>query len=142
MENAIYSVTKDFTVEFYDVDSMDVVWHGNYVKFMEVGRCALLDDIGYGYKEMVADGYVFPVTDIKLKYKISLKFGEKCSIRSTLTEYENCMKISYEIFNSKGELAAKGSTTQMAVKISTGESKFTCPELFVERVEKKIGKRQ
>ena len=35
----------EFRVEFYDVDSMGVVWHGNYVKYMELGRCALLDKI-------------------------------------------------------------------------------------------------
>ena len=48
MEICEFMVTKkiketvDFQVEFYDVDSMQVAWHGNYVKFMEVARCALL----------------------------------------------------------------------------------------------------
>ncbi|MBQ2464452.1 MAG: hypothetical protein II507_05635 [Treponema sp.] len=35
-----------FNVEFYDVDSMRIVWHGNYVKYMEASRCALLNKIG------------------------------------------------------------------------------------------------
>ena len=60
--------STEFKVEFYDVDSMGVVWHGNYVKYMELGRCALLDKIGYGYNEMKESGYAFPVTSIKLKY--------------------------------------------------------------------------
>ena len=33
----------DITVEFFDVDSLQVVWHGNYLKYMERARCALLD---------------------------------------------------------------------------------------------------
>jgi len=31
----------ELTVEFFDVDSMQVVWHGNYLKYMERARCAL-----------------------------------------------------------------------------------------------------
>ena len=31
--------TIEFQIEFYDVDSMQVAWHGNYAKFMEVARC-------------------------------------------------------------------------------------------------------
>jgi acyl-CoA thioester hydrolase len=59
----------EFKVEFYDVDSMDIVWHGNYVKYFEKARCALLDKIGYGYQEMRASGYAFLVTDLRAYYQ-------------------------------------------------------------------------
>ena len=71
----------EFRVEFYDVDSMGVVWHGNYVKYMELGRCALLDKIGYGYNEMKASGYAFPVASVKLKYIKPLIFRQSLSPR-------------------------------------------------------------
>ena len=38
--------------EFHDLDPMNVVWHGNHVRFLEVGRRALLNRIGYGYEAM------------------------------------------------------------------------------------------
>ena len=38
-------------VPFYDLDPMNVVWHGNYVKYLEVARCDLLSKIGYTYDE-------------------------------------------------------------------------------------------
>ena len=50
--------------QFYDVDSMNVVWHGNYVKYFETARCALLGEIGYGYEAMRADGYAYPIVKI------------------------------------------------------------------------------
>jgi acyl-CoA thioester hydrolase len=31
-------------VPFFDIDTMNVVWHGHYVKYLEVARCALLDN--------------------------------------------------------------------------------------------------
>ena len=63
MRNAKICEEIVFPVEFYDVDSMRVVYHGNYVNYMEKGRCALLDKIGFGYHEMEKAGYMFPVVD-------------------------------------------------------------------------------
>ncbi|MCK9171067.1 MAG: acyl-CoA thioesterase [Treponema sp.] len=136
METKTVSAEIVFPVEFYDVDSMRVVWHGNYVKYLEKCRCALLDSIGYGYMQMVDDGYAFPVTDIKIKYIRSLRFGETARVKAVLVEYENRIKINYEIYNDKtGILTTKAESTQMAVNISTGESSFICPETFIKKVE-------
>lgn len=127
---------KKVTAEFFDVDAMNVVWHGNYVKFMEVARCSLLDKIGYGYKEMVKDGYAYPITSINLKYVKSVYFADTVNIKTYLVEYENCIKIKYEIFNENGELCTKAESTQMALKLDTKESCFECSPAFVQRVEK------
>ena len=56
----------EFQIEFYDVDSMQIAWHGNYVKYMEVARCALLSKIGYDYNEMRRSGYIWPVVDLHI----------------------------------------------------------------------------
>lgn len=136
MPESFISAEIEFKVEFYDVDSMDVVWHGNYVKYMESARCALLDKIGFGYNEMVKHGYAFPITSIKVKYVNSLRFGEAVRMKASLLEYENRIKIGYEIFNQAGEICTKAESVQMAVKIDTWESSFVCPEVFIERVEK------
>lgn len=135
VDKEIFSVEKKFKVEFYDVDSMDIVYHGNYVKFLEVGRCALLDEIGYNYLNMREDGYSFPVVDLRIKYVKSLHFNEVAAIRSSITEFENCLKIKYVIMNSKGETVTKAETTQMTVRQSDGESLFVCPSQFVNLVK-------
>ena len=125
-----------FKIEFYDVDSMKIAWHGNYVKFIEKGRCALLDKIGYGYLQMIEDNFAFPVVDLKIKYIRPLAFGEIARITSTLIEYENRLKIRYEIYNDKtGELCTKAESTQIAVNMKTGETRFICPDKLIKRVE-------
>lgn len=138
MKGTLLEVEKEFRVEFYDVDSMDIAYHGNYVRFMEVGRCALLDEVGYNYISMRDDGYAFPVVDIKVRYMKSLKFNETAKIVSGVTEYENCLKLKYEIYNSKGELATRAESTQMAVRSDTGESLFVCPQIFIEKMKAAI----
>ena len=46
----------EILVPFFDVDTMNVVWHGHYVKYLEVARCALLDKIGHNYTAMLEAG--------------------------------------------------------------------------------------
>lgn len=138
MKGSYFTVEKEFKVEFYDVDSMDIAYHGSYVRFMEVGRCALLDELGYNYIAMKEEGYAFPVVDMKIRYMKSLHFNETARIVSGITEYENCLKISYEIYNRKNELTTKAETSQMAVVGRTGESLFVCPKTLIEKVRARI----
>ena len=125
----------EFTVEFYEVDSMRIVWHGNYIQYFEKARCALLGKIGYGYREMEESGWAFPVTAISAKYISSLRFQDRVRARATLTEYENCIKIKYELYNAaSGQLCTKGESTQMAVEMPSWESRIVCPKIFTDKV--------
>lgn len=135
LEKAVVTQQIVFPVEFYDVDSMRIVWHGNYVQFMEKVRCALLNRIGFNYIDMENAGVEFPVVDVRVKYIRSLHFGENVRALAGLTEYENCIKIAYEFYNDDtGELTTIAESTQMAVNMKTGETMFVCPDIFIERV--------
>ena len=138
MEKVLLEAEMPFKVEFYDVDTMGVVWHGNYIKYMEAVRCILLDKIGYGYSEMMKEGFAFPVITINLKYVRSLVFGENAVIKAYLLEYKDRLRIKYEVLNSAGMVATKGETVQIAVDWNTKETQFESPELFVQRVEETI----
>lgn len=138
MEKVLLEAEMLFKVEFYDVDTMGVVWHGNYIKYMEAVRCVLLDKIGYGYSEMMKEGFAFPVITINLKYVRSLVFGENAVIKAYLLEYKDRLRIKYEVLNSAGMVATKGETVQIAVDWNTKETQFESPELFVQRVEETI----
>ena len=51
---SVVSAATTVRAQFYDLDPMNIVWHGNYAKFFEIGRCALLSKIGYDYRAMEA----------------------------------------------------------------------------------------
>jgi len=126
----------EFSVEFYDVDSMQIVWHGNYIKYFEVARCVLLDKIKFGYSEMAKSGFAWPVVDVRVKYVRTLMFQQKARIRATILEYENRLRIAYRIFDAvTGELLTKGESIQMAVEVSTMNSCFVSPPCLTEKVE-------
>jgi acyl-CoA thioester hydrolase len=129
------SAEVKFTVEFYEVDSMEVVWHGNYVNYLERARRALLNRIGYNYQAMKESGFAFPVTDVSLKFIRPLRFGETVQVRAILDEYENMLRIKYELFNAAGELTTKGVSTQMAFDMKKNDSCFVCPQILIDKVE-------
>jgi acyl-CoA thioester hydrolase len=133
-ENLINAETE-FRVEFCDVDSMFVVWHGNYMRYFEIARHALLKKIGFSYPVIAECGYLFPVASVSIKYLRSFHLDDLVRARATLTEWENCIKIRFELFNEDGELCTKGESTQMCVNVRTGESSFVCPKALTDRVE-------
>jgi acyl-CoA thioester hydrolase len=126
----------EITVEFYDLDPLRIVWHGNYLNYFEVGRRALLEKIGYSYDEMEKSGYAFPVIEISAKYLGSLRFKDRARVKAILMEYENRLMIRYEIRNVQtGQLTTKGSSTQMAFDIKNDDSCFVCPSILIKKVE-------
>jgi acyl-CoA thioester hydrolase len=132
----------EFRVEFYDVDSMRVAWHGAYPKFFELGRCALLDKLGYGYDEMEASGYAWPVVSMSLKYLRPLAFKQVARVKASLLDYDNRIRIGFLIYDpTDGATYTKGESVQMAVDMKTRESLLASPECFLSRVRAALGER-
>ena len=125
--------------EFYDLDPMQVVWHGNYPRFLELGRNALLDRLGYGYAEMTAGGWAFPVVELRLKYLRVIKLGQRLRVRAGLVEWENRLVVDYEILDAEsGELLTKGRSIQVAVSAGNGELSFVSPPELLERAQRAL----
>lgn len=134
-KKALISAFVDIKVPFYDVDSMRVVWHGHYVKYIEDARCELLDKLDYNYLAMEASGYIWPIVDMRLKYVASAKFGNTVRVFAHLVEYESRMKIEYEVYDlESGVILNKSHTVQVAVKIADEEMQFESPSVFTDKV--------
>lgn len=132
-------VDSEMVVPFYDVDSMAVVWHGHYVKYLEVARCALLDHIGYNYTQMKAAGYAWPVIDMQLRYARSAHFGQRLRIRAELVEWQNRLKLHYLVSDAaSGERMTRASTVQVAVRLADGEMQLVSPQTFIDAVERHL----
>jgi acyl-CoA thioester hydrolase len=131
----VISAETTVKVQFYDLDPMQVVWHGNYVRFLEQARCALLDKIGYNYAQMDQSGYVWPIVDMRLKYVRPARFGQELRLVATLREYENRLRIDYRVLDAdSGETLTKAETVQVAVIAKTGELCLESPPALLDRV--------
>jgi acyl-CoA thioester hydrolase len=125
----------EIEIQFYDLDPMQIVWHGNYVKYLEVARCALLDKIDYNYNQMRDSGYAWPVIDVSLRYIGSAVFGQRIKVRAEIVEHENRLKIDYLITDAaSGKRLTRASTSQVAVAIATGEMCFISPDILFHKL--------
>jgi len=129
------SAEVEIEIPFFDVDPMQVAWHGHYVKYFEVARCALLRKFDYDYPKMEQSGYHFPVVEIYLRYVSPARYGQVVLARAELLEYENRLKIDYTITDSQsGEIVTKATTTQVAVDQQRGEMCFVSPQVLLDKV--------
>jgi acyl-CoA thioester hydrolase len=132
---ARWSAEVEIQVQFYDLDPMEVVWHGNYVKYLEVARCALLDAIGYNYAEMKASGYMWPIIEMNLRYAAPATFGQRLRLRAEIVEWENRLRIDYLVSDAAtGRRLNRATTTQVAVDIASGEMCFVSPPILFQKL--------
>jgi len=134
---ALISETYKLVVPFFDVDSMNIVWHGHYSKYLELARCKLLDRIGYNYSDMKRSGYSFPIIDMHLKYIQPLVFEQNIEIIATLKEWQYQLKIAYLIQDADtGQRLTKATTKQAAVDMKLNAMRLECPQELISKVEK------
>ena len=89
-------------VRFVETDMMGVVHHANYLRWFEMGRVAYLRAAGVDLNELLADGIVFPITDVQVKYKKSCTFDDEFEVQTTLVELIPVkMDFRYQVINLK-----------------------------------------
>lgn len=130
--------TFTFKAEFYDVDSMNVVWHGNYIRYLEFGRCRFLDEAQFNYLAMKEADFALPIVKLNVKYIKPIFFNDECEICVSLKGFEGFLSFDYEIF-ARNEKVCKASTAQMAVNLQ-GESLYELPQCFTNALQKFIAK--
>lgn len=120
---------------FHDLDPMAVVWHGHYVKYLELARCALLARFNYDYPQMRESGFAWPIVDLRLKYVRPAAFGQELLVRARIVEWEIRLKIDYEIRDAAhGHRLTTASTIQVAVDMRNGEMQYVCPPILWQRL--------
>lgn len=113
------------------MDSMGIVWHGNYVKYFEDGREAFGDRFGLGYMDVYRAGLLTPIVKMDLVYRKPLRFGEKAIVQTQYFDTEAAViNFEYKIIReSDNEILTRGSTVQAFVD-TKGELILSIPRFF------------
>lgn len=126
----------EIDVPFHDVDSMNVVWHGHYLKYFELARCQLLEQFDYNYNQMRESGYVYPVIESHIRYAHGIIFNQKIRVVAKLVEWENRLKIDYIIYDAQSnKRLTKGYTIQVAVRIEDRELCLASPPILLQKLQ-------
>ena len=87
----IYSCLKSedklkIKVRYSETDQMSFVYHGNYVKYFEMGRISWLRKLGFSYKEMEKQGILLPVIELKINFRNSAQFDDELVLITKLVK--------------------------------------------------------
>lgn len=121
-------------VPFQDADPTGVVWHGNYFRYYDTARSALLDQLGFSYRRLDAKGQLWPIVDTRVRFRRSIPYGESITVSAQLVEWEFRLKIYYEIRKLDGELANEASTVQVPVDAGSEELIVGMPSYLRDRI--------
>ena len=133
-QKAALTTTTQTTVRFSEVDSMQVVWHGEYVRYFEDGCEAFGRQYpGVGYLDFYANGYTAPIVDLQLQYIAPLTVNDVAVIETRYIDVA-AAKLCFEYIihrQSDGALVARGSSVQVFVD-GNGEMCLNNPSFFEE----------
>ena len=75
------------TKVFYsDTDAYGVVWHGSYLRWLEMGRVLLCEKAGYKLSQLEKEDIVLPVAEINIKYKNSAKLEDEIVVETCVVD--------------------------------------------------------
>ena len=127
------------TVPFQDADPSGAAWHGNYFRYYDAARGALLAKLRLDYRQMAADRQVWPIVDTRVRYRRAVPFGARIDVSAQLVEWEFRIVIYYEIDDESGTLANEAYTVQAPVSLPQQTLIVGTPARLRQRITELIG---
>jgi acyl-CoA thioester hydrolase len=117
------------TVPFHDLDPLQVVWHGNYLKYFDIARFALFDHCGVDLHEYSkTSGFLFPVTRTSTKHIRPLRYRDHFVVRATVREAHIRIVLDFEIRLADDDtVTTRGRGEQVSVKYPGDELMLQIP---------------
>ncbi len=79
---------------------MGVVYHANYLNWLEIGRTEWVRQAGINYKEMEARGLLLPVTDVEASFKQPALYDDWVTIATKVAEMTSTrVRFESRVFN-------------------------------------------
>ena len=119
-------------VRFSEVDSMQVVWHGEYLRYFEDAREAFgRRYAGIGYLDIYRSGYTAPLVDLQIHYLRPLTLEDTATVEIRYLDTPAAkLCFAYDIRRDSDHLTvAQGSSIQVFVD-PQGELSLNLPEFY------------
>jgi len=116
----------------HQTDYAGVVWHGNYLLWMEEARVEYLRAIGIEYADLVKLGCELPVVEINLRYHQSMRMGESAIVKAKMNEVQGVrIEWDYQIESlSEQRLFVSGRVTLVAIDRDQGKIMRSLPPML------------
>lgn len=119
----------EIKVRFNEVDSLRIVWHGHYIKYLEEAREAFGQKYEMGYLDIEKHGYASPIVKVDIDYKQQLRYGDTVIVEVEYVDTAAAKLVFvYSLYRkSDHALVAKAKTIQVFLDIKDMELSLNHP---------------
>lgn len=123
-------------VFYSDTDAYGVVWHGSYLRWLEMGRVCLCEMMGHNLLDLKNQDIVLPVVNLNIKYKMSAKLEDTLSIESEIVEFNGFTVKFKQIIREKvsGKVCIDADVSVVAIN-NNGKLYRKMPEVLAKSFE-------
>jgi len=128
------SKMAEIDVRFSEVDSLRIVWHGHYIKYLEEARESFGKDYKIGYCDVEKAGFVTPIVKVDIDYKKQLRYGDTALVEATYVDSEAAKLIFDYVIKRKSnnEIIATARTIQVFLFLESRELSLNQPDFMID----------
>ena len=117
----------ELRVRFGETDAASVVFHGNYLRYFEVGRVEMLREHGISFSDLMKSGLFMPVVDAWCSYRRPAHFDDMLRVETWVHDLRRSSVIIANRVWRESDLLALGGVRLGCISTETGR-----PEPFPE----------
>ncbi|MBL1211157.1 thioesterase family protein [Geminocystis sp. GBBB08] len=143
LDNSFRATTEKWfeysiTAHPHHTDYGGIVWHGNYLTWMEEARVECLRSLGINYANLVSLGCDLPVIEINLRYHQSMKMGDRAIVKTRMNEIQGVrIHWDYQITAEETPLIyVSGRVTLVGIDREKGKIMRQLPPLLKDALVK------
>ena len=131
--------TFEQKVYYSDTDAYGVVWHGSYLRWLEMGRVELCEELGLNLIDLEKMDIVLPVTNMNIRYKASGRLNDIVIVESRISEIKPVTIVFKQTIRNKesGKLFIQAEF-EVAAITNDGKLYRKMPDVLINAFEKAV----
>ena len=120
-------------VFYSDTDAYGVVWHGSYLRWLEMGRVGVCEMLGHNLIDLKDKDILLPVVNLNVKYKMSAKLNDVVVTETEISEFNGFTVKFKQIIRSKetGKVCIDAEVSVVAID-NNGKLYRKMPEVLAK----------
>jgi acyl-CoA thioester hydrolase len=113
--------TSSFRVRYAETDQMRVVYHANYLVWLEVARTDLIRAHGIAYADLERQGIALTVAEASIRYQAPARYDDEIRVTAMLRDVRSrSLRIDYEVRRAADDqLLATAYTALVSIDTTT-----------------------
>lgn len=126
-------------VFYSDTDAYGVVWHGSYLRWLEMGRVGLCEMMGHNLVDLLEKDIVMPVTNLNIKYKMSAKLNDEMIIETEISDFNGfIVKFKQSIKSAQTRKTYVEAEVSVVAVTNDGKLYRKMPEILANSFNKEL----